>query len=95
MLNRLQILAGIQLNELNVNNPNNGRYFNQWKQNILDHMVECCSEDDMYCDLIEDFKNINEKYEAIEYLVDNEYLMNNDEDRDGSEYFIKNGKFPN
>lgn len=80
------------ISELGINNPHNGKYFNQWKQNILDHMIKSCSEDDMYCDIIDNFKLINDPYEAIEYLVNVEYLMD-DEDREGSEYFIKYGKY--
>lgn len=88
---RMQELAGLK-QEIKVNKPG-FPYFQKWKNEIIEHM-KSCQEDDMYVDgEIEEFENINDPYEAIDYLVDIEYLHDNDEDRDGSINFIETGQY--
>jgi len=88
-IKRMQELAGI--NEIKVNNPLS--YFKQWKKEVTDHISHFQDEDMWELVDLNKFNLISDPEEAIEYLVDTEYLEDNEDDRENSRYFIKNGEF--
>ena len=85
-ITRMQQLAGI--NEITVNKPKYP-YFDKWKKRIVDHLNDSLDYDGIDTNI---FKKITHPEEAIEYLIDNEYLEDNDLDRDSNMNYIIKGE---
>lgn len=81
------------LNELEINKPGKFPYFQKWKDQIIKHIKQC-QNDGMYEDInLLIFSDLNNPYNAIEYLIDFEYLNDSGEDEESNLNFIKTGKY--
>jgi hypothetical protein len=88
---RMQKLAGI-ITESQINeNQDKFPYFEKWKKSIINHLQKFDPEDhDVDTNM---FSKMTDPYDAIDYLIEKEYLYDNDLDRSTNINYIKTGEY--